>query len=55
MEALTREEVEEILHNFLIGRGKRRLSIRLIGKDHPKGRPRGRPISLPPETQAKAG
>jgi len=55
VEALTREEVEEILHNFLIGRGKRRLSIRLIGKDHPKGRPRGRPISLPPETQAKAG
>jgi len=55
VEALTREEVEEILHNFMLGRGKRRLTIRLIGKDHPQGRPSGRPISLPPETQAKAG
>ena len=55
VEALTRQEVEEILQNFLLGRGKRRLAIRLIGKDHPQGRPEGRVISLPPATRAKAG
>ena len=53
--SLTRAEVEEILHNYLVGRGKRRLAIRLIGKDHPRGKPRGKPIFLPPETHARAG
>ncbi|MCZ6557575.1 MAG: insulinase family protein [SAR324 cluster bacterium] len=55
VEALSRAEVEEILQNFLIGHGKRRLAIRLLRKEHPQGRSKGRPIQLPPETRAKAG
>jgi insulysin len=56
VEALSKAEVVEILENYLQGGGKRRLAIRLVGKEHPTmAPPAGQAIHLPPERNAKAG
>lgn len=49
-EALKRFEVEEILHQFLLGKGKRKLTLRLTGKNHKAGKPKGTPIKPPKST-----
>ncbi len=54
MEDLTRAEVEEMLAALLAGE-TRRLAIRLVGKGHASGPPKGRVVRLPPEVRAKAG
>ena len=51
--ALTRAEVEAALETYLLGEGRRRLMIRLVGRDHPEGTMDGEPVPLPPASQGK--
>jgi insulysin len=56
LERITRAEVEALLERALSGDGRRRLAIRLIGKEHAAGAPAGRPVELPAAArQARAG
>ncbi|MDH4248763.1 MAG: insulinase family protein, partial [Deltaproteobacteria bacterium] len=50
---LTRKEVEEILERQLTGGEKRRLTIRLTGREHAQSPRRGQPVNLPATTQGK--
>jgi secreted Zn-dependent insulinase-like peptidase len=55
VEALTRAQVEAVLERYLRGEGRKRLAIRLIGRGHAAGAPRGEVVRLPPTVLAKAG
>ena len=55
VEALTREEVEAVMERVLTGPETKKLAIRLIGRDHPAGKPVGTPVRLPDSVRAKAG
>ena len=55
VEALTRSEVEAVLTRYLSGAGEKRLSIRLIGRDHESNPPKGKIVTLPASVRAKAG
>jgi secreted Zn-dependent insulinase-like peptidase len=55
VEALTREQVIAILEKALLGSGRERLVIRLIGKDHVAGPVKGTPIEFPEQIRAAAG
>ncbi|MDH5751209.1 MAG: insulinase family protein [Deltaproteobacteria bacterium] len=50
VEKLDRKYVEEVLDRFLTGEDRRRLALRLIGREHEAGAPAGRPVDVPPET-----
>jgi secreted Zn-dependent insulinase-like peptidase len=54
VEALQRKDVERVLERVLGGDQRRRLVIRLIGKDHKAGNPKGQPITLPPAMRTAA-
>ncbi len=55
VEALKRKDVERILERVLGGDQRRRLVIRLIGKDHKAGAPKGQPVTLPPAMRTAMG
>jgi insulysin len=48
VESLKRQDVERVLERVLLGGQRRRLVIRLIGKDHKAAAPKGQVITLPP-------
>ena len=52
VEALTRAEVEEVLNRYLLGAGRKRMAIRLIGKDHSAGKPAGQAVTIPESARA---
>ena len=55
-QALTQTEVQEILQNYLQGRGARKLAVRLYGRDHQIEKPKGEPIEVPStKSMRKAG
>jgi len=54
VETLTRTEVNGILERTLKGEGRKRLVIRLLGKDHVAGQAKGTPIEVPEDIR-KAG
>lgn len=55
VQTVTRAEVEEILNHHLLGRGARRLAIRLLGRDHPAGRPKASGIEIPASAKGPPG
>ncbi|MCH9046094.1 MAG: insulinase family protein [SAR324 cluster bacterium] len=55
VEALTRQQVEQVLVRYLRGEGKKRLAIRLLGRDHAAGPPKGKVVTLPATVRAEAG
>ncbi len=55
VEALTRQQVEQVLVRYLRGEGKKRLAIRLVGRDHAAGPPKGKVVALPATVRAEAG
>lgn len=54
VESLKRAEVERILERVLTGDLRRRLVIRLIGKEHKAGPPKGQVITLPGSVRTAA-
>ena len=54
VEALTRDQVNEIVERALAGEGRKRLVIRLLGKDHVAGPLKGTPIEAPSEIKTAA-
>ena len=55
VEALQRGEVEAVLKRYLSGEGRKRLVIRLLGKTHAGGVPKGQNVKLPASVLPKAG
>jgi secreted Zn-dependent insulinase-like peptidase len=55
VEALQRGNVEAVLKRYLAGEGRKRLVIRLLGKTHAAGAPKGQKVTLPNSVMPKAG